>query len=38
MEALDLIVAALAENDSSSAADIAESSMGVGGGKQRQYK
>ncbi len=36
MEALDLIIAALAESNLSNAADIAESSMGVGHGKKRQ--
>lgn len=36
MEALDQIIAALAENNLSKAADIAESSMGVGHGTKRQ--
>lgn len=36
MEALNQIIAALAENNLLSAADIAESSMGVGHGKKRQ--
>lgn len=36
MEALDLVIAALAENDLSNAAEIAETTMGIGHGKVRQ--
>ena len=36
MESLDQLIAALADNDLASAADIAETTMGAGHGKKRQ--